>query len=205
MKKHLVIFLTLILFAVSAAAIYNPNGTLPPPNCTEAGCAEIKMLDGPPESNQSNISVELERTGSSCAANESVNSVTWGNYSKLESMPPRHQLEFNGTVYASNPCQDLEYNVTRKGGVYTLNVQTVRQEGPCQMCLGAVSYTAEVDAQTDYFQLTVQHDGETVDMYAPPQKINEGGPAEKPGNDTDREKPREDFLSGLTYWFRSLF
>jgi len=145
--------------------------------------------------------VELTQISSSCSSAEN-DSVSWGDYHKMESNPPQHRLEFNGTVISSTSCQELDYTVSREGGVYNINIQARDKEGICVQCIGAVKYEISFGATADYFQLNVAHEGELVKSFAPPQEINESKPLEEPDQNT---KVRKGYLAGILERLQSLF
>ena len=203
MKKLILAGLVLIGFTGIAAAMVGQECP------SDEMCATSKAVPTPYNSSVAEDvvvqpSFNLTVSSNACAGNES-DSVQLGDYYTRESFPPHHRIEFMGTVVASNPCQNLEYNISEEGGVYTVNIYSVDSNGGCTECIGTINYNADFEVTAEYLQVNIQHNGEDVTSFAPPQEINEGGFVEdEPRNDQDNPI-KTGFLTYILDFIQGLF
>lgn len=204
MKKLILAAMALLAFIGASSAIVALDC---PPNvmCMSPGGGEpVSNISF--NSNQSieDPRVEITQVGASCFSNQN-NIVHWGDYHKRESYPPQHRIEFNGTLITPDPCQELDYNISKKGGIYTLNIYAEPKEGNCIQCLGAVNYRATFSATAEHFQLNVQHDGKDMSSFAPPQKINEGGLVNHTENNPLEKPTKTGFMARILGFLTGFF
>ncbi len=198
---RLAIFTFLLLAFAGAVSAVVGQDCPPDAFCATSGSEPVSSNSTGNE-NLTEPRVELDQISSSCSSREN-GSVSWEDYRKMESYLPQHSLEFNGTVIASDPCQELEYNVSKEGGIYTLNIYSESSGEGCVDCLGAVKYKASFRASAEFFQIHVQHNGEEINSFAPPQKINEGRMVEQPNR--GEEPDRTGFLASVLDFLKALF
>lgn len=194
------ILATMILLGIGVASAVVGEDCPPGMMCITSG--DPASTNASNSTNFSDARVDLAVVSKSCSSGGN-DTIRWGDYRKMESYPPQHHIEFNGTIITPNPCQSLDHNVSSEGGIYTLNIYTKSENGICTQCLGAVKYHVEFNAQTEYFQLNVRHNGEDVKSFAPPQKINEGGLG--PGPNEETKPVPAGFIASLLSFLSGLF
>lgn len=217
MRKLLITAIALITFTGFTAGIAYENGSAP--ECEDGEvCIMNKAMPAQPTKHSNNgtdgstatattgigpngteYRVTLTTTSKSCSKGNATDSVTQQDWLTKESYPPQHEFKFNGTMITANPCVTLDHEITKENGIYTLNILTVPGDGACVQCVGMVKYNATVEVTAEYFQMEVQHNGENVGSFAPPQDANTGG------FNPNKPEPRTGFLSGIMSWFRSFF
>lgn len=202
--KKAVISIILLAFVASASGVANYNGS---------GDSDMHIMGAPDSSdlqkgnNSSSESARATQTGStsegenwemnltklnaSCSSDSSGSNMSDVSFSQDNGM---NKFSFEASIQGSNPCEELETEVSSTDTGYVLNVRTESGGGFCVQCVGQLDY--RVNFRTNAENLELRHEGSQVRTFKHPAAEEENS-----GEKGNSGGPIQDILSGIFGWF----
>lgn len=197
MRKFLIAAALLVFTSTSLGVVGGPNASEGEMTITSGSSSSASTAVGP---NGTEWRSSLENRENSCISGNQSQNIEFQGFQADGDFTT---LNFDGLIQTSNPCVNLELNVSEESGdVYRIELVERSSDGVCVECVGAARFSGSFSAPGEY-RAEVVNNGEVLGTIETPGFVEENSSGED-SSEPEGQSVWEGF-SSIFKWFGSLF